>query len=267
MTRRPRLVATDLDGTLLRSDGTLSERTVRVLRALPEAGVQVIAVTARPPRWLGPVRPLGHATAICLNGALVVDVASGDPLELHALPDRVVRDVVAGLRAALPAPSFAVETPRGMLAEHGFEGWQTDHLRRGARVEDLLDGSAGKLLGRCDGLEPAAFAAQVRAIVGDRAQVHDSGAVGLVEIAAAGVTKAAGLARWAASLGVPPEDVWAFGDMPNDLEMLGWAGRGVAVAGAHPRVVAAADAVCAAPDEDGVAQELETLLARPGGHG
>jgi hypothetical protein len=259
--KRPRLVATDLDGTLLRPDGAMSSRTSRVLAALPGVGIEVLVVTARPPRWLVPVAALGHGTVICLNGALVLDVATSRAVEVHPMDDDLVAGIVADLRHALPGSVFAAETPDGMRAEHGFEGWQTEHLVRASRLEEVLDGTTGKLLARCGGVPDDALVAQVRRVVAGRAQVHDSGAAGLAEIAAVGVTKAATLARWAAARGIDAADVWAFGDMPNDLEMLTWAGRGVAVANAHQDVLAAADEVCGPNSEDGVAARLEPLLA------
>ena len=102
-------------------------------------------------------------------------------------------------------------------------------------------------------------------VVGDRGIVAFSGAGGLAEISAPGVTKAAALESWCTDLGIGAEDVWAFGDMPNDLPMILWAGTSFAVANAHPDVVAAADHVCPSNDEDGVAQILERLL-EPSSH-
>ncbi len=96
-------------------------------------------------------------------------------------------------------------------------------------------------------------------VVGDRANLAYSGAHGLAEITGPGVTKATGLARWAATLGVGAESVWAFGDMPNDLPMLRWAGRSYAVANAHPDVLTAATHRCPANSDDGVATVLESL--------
>lgn len=256
----PRLVATDLDGTLLRPDGTISAHTSEVLAAVRALGVEVLVVTARPPRWLAPVAGLGTTTAICLNGAVVVDLATSRAIERHLMAPRLARAVVADLRRELPGPVFAVETPEGMLAERGFDGWQTDP-ERAERIEDVVAGGAGKLLVRCAGIDDDAFGVRVREVVAGRGQVHDSGAVGLAEIAAPGVTKASTLARWAARRGIRAEEVWAFGDMPNDLEMLAWAGRGVAVANAHPRVLAAADEVCGSHTDDGVARRLEALLS------
>jgi len=87
-----------------------------------------------------------------------------------------------------------------------------------------------------------------------------SSTFGLLEIAAAGVTKASGLAELAASHGITPDEVAAIGDMPNDVPMLQWAGASYAVANAHPAALAAADEVLASNDEDAVAVLIETLL-------
>ena len=83
-----------------------------------------------------------------------------------------------------------------------------------------------------------------------------SSSTALLEISAPGVTKASTLAQVASGLGVEAADVIAFGDMPNDLPMLTWAGTSYAMADAHPSVVAAADHLAPGHDEDGVAQVL-----------
>jgi hydroxymethylpyrimidine pyrophosphatase-like HAD family hydrolase len=131
--------------------------------------------------------------------------------------------------------------------------------RRADSALDLLERPVGKVLARSPSLENAIFLTTVAEVVGERAVMAYSGATGLAEISAQGVTKASVLDSWCADLGVLPEDVWAFGDMPNDLAMLRWAGTSYAVANGHPEVRAAADHVIAANDEDGVAQVLESL--------
>ena len=102
---------------------------------------------------------------------------------------------------------------------------------------------------------------RAKAIGGHLAEFsHSSTNDTLIEISAMGVSKASGLARLCRRLHIDREDVIAFGDMPNDLPMLAWAGHAVAVANAHPQVIAAADEVTAANDESGVAQVLERLF-------
>ncbi|MDQ6601158.1 MAG: HAD hydrolase family protein, partial [Chloroflexota bacterium] len=108
-----------------------------------------------------------------------------------------------------------------------------------------------------------------RVVAGEMAAVTHSGAP-FVEISAAGITKASALAGLCDRLGIAPSQVIAFGDMPNDLPMLAWAGRSVAVANAHPDVLAVVDEVTTANEEDGVAVVLERLIEgihHPGGGG
>lgn len=259
----PRLVATDLDGTLLRPDGTLSARTSTVLRRLHDAGIDVVFVTARPPRWLEIVADsvAGHGVVICLNGALVYEPASRSVLEEHPIAADLLRTLLAELREHLPGAAFAVEGPSGLRSEHAFD--HQHPVPPGApvadRLEDLLHAGVGKLLVRCADLSTTELVARVTTVLGDRAVVADSGAVGLAEVSGPGVSKGATLARWARDRGVDAQDVWAFGDMPNDLPMLRWAGRSFAVANAHPEVLAAADEVCGSNAQDGVAAQLETI--------
>ena len=265
---RPRLIATDLDGTLLDGHGRLSARAAGVLSALAAEGVEVLFVTARPPRWLDELASAvsGHGTVVCLNGALVVDVASGRELESHPLDDRLVLDLMTDLRDHLPGVRFAAERASGLAVERDFPArWPApDGTPSAPRLETLLDGRTGKLLARC-AVPDDELASRVAQVIGSRALLADSGAVGLAEITAPGVTKAAALARWAAARGIDAADVWAFGDMPNDLEMLRWAGRACAVANAHPDVLAVADVVCGPHTEDGVAVYLEEAVLRSHG--
>ncbi|GEN78384.1 HAD family hydrolase [Actinotalea fermentans] len=261
---RPRLVATDLDGTLLRDDGSVSVRTARVLEALAEAGVQLVLVTARPPRWVEHLTCVpAHGVVICVNGAVVYDVARRTVLEHLGMPDDLVRDVVRDLRRAFPDAEFAAERPGGFAVEHVF---RSPHpvpadVVRTDRIESSLDDATVKLLLRSAATPDEELVGAVDRVLAGRAVVLHSGADGLAEIHHPAVSKAAALARWAAARGIDAGEVWAFGDMPNDLPMLAWAGRGFAVANAHPAVLAAADEVCGANEDDGVAAVLEAMLA------
>ena len=261
----PSLVATDLDGTLLRTDGTLSARTRDAMVALEAAGVHVVIVTARPPRWMHDFEGvLGrHGIALCANGAFVYHVAERRMLAAHTLPAELVRRLAAVLRAELPGTVFGVETAEGFDREADFvDPYPPLAGMRVGPLEDLLTRPPGKLLARNEQLAPDVFLARAGDLVGADAVLAYSGADGLAEISAPGVTKAAALADWCARLGVEADQVWTFGDMPNDLSMLDWAGRGHAVANAHPDVLAAADRVCASNDDDGVARTLEAALGR-----
>ena len=259
---RPRVVATDMDGTLLRSDGTLSARTRRAIAAAEGAGVTVVFVTARPPRRLDEFADVvgAHGVALCANGAYVYDVARRSVTKQSLIDREVLGDVVADLRAAIPQIVFAVEHDLGIFREDGFVSavWGKEGSAAEA-LADLTTMPVGKLLGRCDAMDPTEFHDRVATVLGGRAELGYSGAVGLAEITAKGVTKASGLANWCDDHDVDASEVWAFGDMPNDLPMLAWVGRAHAVANAHPDVLAAADHVVPSNDDDGVAYILERV--------
>lgn len=264
--RLPRLVATDLDGTLLRSDGTVSAYTTDVLRQVERAGVQVVVVTARPPLWLDELAHVigEHGLAICANGAFVYDVRERRVVAEHTLSREVVLEVAADLRAALPGIGFAVERNDGSGREESFVN--PHPVPPGSPVgplEKLLEPLPGKLLARHPRLDPVEFLGSVERLAAGRVIVAYSGADGLAEMSAPGVTKAAGLADWCLTHGIEPGEVWAFGDMPNDLPMLAWAGRSFAVANAHPTVLAAVTDRCPANDDDGVARTLAAAVADP----
>jgi Cof subfamily protein (haloacid dehalogenase superfamily) len=259
-------VATDLDGTLLGIDGLCSGRTRAALAALEGAGIQVVMVTARPPRWLhGLVDVVGeHGIVLCANGAFVYDVRSRQVLGEHCLEVAVIEKIAIDLRSALPGIVFAVESRVGLGREQGYlDEYSTPSDVSAPTIEELLDPLPGKILARCANVPADLFHRVITDVVGDRAVVSYSGATGLAEISASGVTKAAALGSWCATQGIEAADVIAFGDMPNDLPMLTWAGWSVGVANAHPDVLALVDEVCASNDEDGVAQVLEALLEVP----
>lgn len=259
-----RLVATDLDGTLLRGDGRCSGRTRAALAAVERAGIQVVLVTARPPRWLYDIADLvgEHGLALCCNGAFVYDVRSRKVLSEHCISAARVVEIAADLRSALPGIAFAVESRNGFGRELGYLDEFTTPQDVSARtVTELLDPLPGKVLARCYEVPAQQFHAVVREVVGDRGVVSYSGASGLAEISASGVTKAVALGDWCIAHGIDRTDVYAFGDMPNDLPMLRWAGRSFGVANAHPDVLDVVDEVCPSNEHDGVAQVLEALLA------
>ena len=256
----PRLVASDLDGTIVRRDGTVAPRTVDVLARVEEAGVPFVMVTGRPPRWMADIsRQTGHrGIAVCANGALVYDLHTERVVDSSLLDEQAAGEVAAALRQALPGIAFAVERPDlGFAHEQAYvPSWEAPgHTPQ--PVEQLVSGGVVKLLARHGGLGSDALLAAAREAVGDRATLTHSSNDGLLEVSAAGTSKATGLAALARQHGVAAADVVAFGDMPNDLPMLIWAGHAVAVANAHAEVLEAADEVTASVEDDGVAQVLE----------
>ncbi len=263
MTAAIRLVATDLDGTLLRPDGAVTARARAALRAARARGIAVVLVTGRPPRG---VRRLGLADcaelAVCANGALLYDLVADRLLDERPIPGAVAARLVADLRRAAPGVVFAGEYGLSFCREPGYPPGDPLDERDGV-VEDALrfaDRGLAKLLVRHPQMAQKLVLPLATAVAGDDAVVTRSG-LELLEISAAGVTKASALEGVCNKFGVAAADVVALGDMVNDLPMLRWAGRAVAVASAHPDVLAAADEVTASNADDGVAAYLERLLA------
>ena len=263
-----RLVATDLDGTLLHPDGTVSARTQAALAAVEARGVAVVFVTGRPIRWMRDLwEHVGdHGIAVCSNGAVVYDVAQHAVRTALPIPTQVGRKVTRLLAEAVPGTTFAAERTTGFAKEQAFmERYALPEEVAVLPVEDLVDDATVKLLARHEQLDPQQFWAEADKAIGHLVTTTWSSVGALVEMSAAGVTKASTLARLCEELGVTREQVVAFGDMPNDLAMLEWAGTSYAMGNAHPAVLEQARHTAPTNEDDGVAATLETLFALPGG--
>jgi Cof subfamily protein (haloacid dehalogenase superfamily) len=258
-----RLVATDLDGTLLHSDGTVTAYTRAVLDELDRRGVHVVFVTGRPIRWMDSLWDAvgGHGLAICSNGGIVYDVASHSVRNALTIdPDTIVQ-VGKTLRKAIPGTSFALEKTGGFGVEETFMA-RHDRVRGipTGPLEQIVDGTVVKLLAQHEEIAPEPFWQEVEEQVGHLVTTTWSSTFSMVEMSAHGVTKASTLERLAAELGVDSFEVVAFGDMPNDIEMLTWAGSSYAMANAHESVLGVAAHEAPPNDEDGVAVTLAELF-------
>ena len=283
-----RLLATDLDGTLLRSDGSVSQRTRHALRHARDAGLLVAFVTGRPPRWLHEVADAtGHlGLAVAANGAVLYDLSTESVVTEHLLAPQLLAEVTAELRAAFPRIAFGLEyggnPDRG---EHPFSTFGSEPAyihdwdinpradRNGrpippplvAELETLISQPGVKLLAKDRDADPDGFMAAASALLAGRVSITHSSNFGLLEIGASGITKASGLAQLAQTHGIDRDDVAAVGDMPNDVPMLSWAGHSYAVANAHPSVLDLAAHRLPSNDEDAVAQLIEALLSEDRG--
>lgn len=262
---RPRLVATDLDGTLLDSNGHVTDRTRAVLGALDEMGVPVVFTTGRPLRWMEDLweEVGGHGLAIVSNGGIVYDVAGHRISHSRTIPREVLLRVGELIRDGVAGTAFALESTVGFAREADFFPRLAASRMPGTpvgRLEEIADDAVVKLLARHESLEAEPFWHAVEALVGDLVTTTWSSMGPLVEISAAGVTKASTLEMVTADLGVAAAEVVAFGDMPNDLPLLGWAGRSYAMSNAHPSVIECAAHLAPSNDEDGVAQTLADLF-------
>lgn len=257
------LVALDVDGTLLKSDGLVSEYTRFVLSRV-SSRIPVVLVTARPPRRIKEVSDqtgLG-GPAICCNGALLYDPLDDKILDHSPIGSSSARELVTSIRQAIEEVCFAAELGMSFGAEDAYvvladaEGAAYDG--RIADAHALCASPVTKLIVRHPTFALAELQVLVEQVTGSSFAVACSGGQ-FIEITSAGIDKAAALASHAARLGVDRESVVAFGDLPIDLPMLKWAGLGIAVANADPEVLAAIEKHTASNDEDGVALALEAL--------
>ncbi len=260
----PRLVATDLDGTLVGKDGSVSEYTRKVLGQLEERGIPVIFVTGRPLRWTRDVFPHvgGHGLAIVSNGALVWDVAADVARMERAMSGEVAREIVQRIRSIEPQTVFGVERVDSFGLEEGYVRNRLDIEAQVASLDELLAEPTLKLLINGGDIDREAFWHDCERVVGDLAEITWSGIfrTALVEASAKNVTKASTLALVCEELGIAASEVIAFGDMPNDIPMLSWAGASYAMKDAHPSVVDCSGHIAPAHDDDGVARVLARVL-------
>lgn len=259
----PTVVATDLDGTIVRPDGTISARTRAALSLVEEIGSWLVLVTGRPPRWLAPIaEQTGHrGLAICSNGALLYDLHTETVLESHLLTPDQLSDLCRTLRSDLPGLAFAVEYGDRLAHEPQYPVRFPAPDHRTVELTELCAEPGVKLLARHVGMDPDTLLMRARSVAGHLGELTHSSRDGLLEISAPGVSKASGLARFCAERGVDVGGVLAFGDMPNDLPMLLWAGRAYAMANAHPQVLQAVSRVAPSVHDDGVAIVLEELFS------
>lgn len=263
----PRLIASDLDGTFLRPDGTVSPTNLQAVRAAADHGVQFVVATGRPFRWLDALDGLvgTHSKVVVSNGAAVFDLTSRSVVEMFPLDGRVALAVADDLRAAVPGIMFALESAGGFGYEPGCPTWEGDLVHAlSAPLPDLLvaTGPVIKLLGMHPEIGSDELLDLSRAPVDGRlCLTHASTAspYGVIELTAPGITKASTLELLCAELGINAEEVVAFGDMPNDAEMLEWAGRGFVMANGHPSLLERFEAV-PANTEDGVGRTILRLL-------
>lgn len=266
-----RLIATDLDGTLLRSDSTLSDRTRAALRRARAAGLRIVAATARPARVIEDLfggTPTGGPSddlidlAICGNGAVRYHVPTRELTVDHPIARELAERVIRDITRILPGSAYAVETGRRVLFEPGYTYRPSLDRDRFPvdTVDELLADGLVKLMVQTPGGDPDGAWVKLRPSLGEAIECTWSAERAPLEIAAFGVSKATALTALCASWNVSPEEVIAFGDAPNDLPMLAWAGTAYAVANAHAPVLASTPLHTASNDEDGVAAIIEKIL-------
>ena len=262
---RPKLVALDLDGTLLHSDKTISERNRAAVAGLVASGTAVVVCTGRPPRT---ARVFAEQLSlvdlgIVYNGGAVYNFATDTATERFDFSADVATKAVEALRAAHPGVMCGLETGYGWFIDRG----RYDLVRQGRTPYETEPDGVGDVLEfmRAEVTKLLVWHPDVpvRTLAGtlDGLPLHSTWSIpGLLEVVREDVNKRTALERVAADMGFAAADVAAFGDQHNDREMLRWAGFGVAMGNADPEVQALADWVTLGCDEDGVAEVIEKWL-------
>lgn len=276
------LIAIDLDGTLLRSDGSICAPSAEAIMEVSEMGVKVVLCSGRAPRSMMRIHEaLGLKTVlIAHNGAQVYDPVKKAVILHETMPGELAGKVIEVARSVQPGVAAAVE-----VDGHCY----TDTVRNRAKSAVGSDGGGTALPGTGNHLQPPVQAADLEHPAGSLAEVlhrpvtkvmfvGTSDVLGgiqmslqakladkvgfsfsdlrLLQVVRGGVDKSTALAKVAALYGVPRQGVMAIGDAPNDMGMLAWAGLGVAMQNAWEEVRRSAHFVCPTNDDAGVAQAL-----------
>ncbi len=266
MSRFPELIAFDLDGTLLRSDGSLSPRVRQAVREVKNQGCVIALSTGRPWRAVAETAErLGVVDySVCLNGASI-HKSNGELLKLTAMTEQQTRESAQLARRLVPGVAIGADMADGrhIWDEDFTHDFPSDFSITPVRVPDALlalDGPVLTWLLDCKAVSPMKAIEAMSAWMPEGTEVRPSG-LETPEIVASGVSKGTGLNEVAAINAIDASNAWVFGDGLNDLEMFLWAGHSVAMRNGHPKILSMAADIAPSHDEDGVAVVLEDLLA------
>jgi Cof subfamily protein (haloacid dehalogenase superfamily) len=267
--RRPKLIGTDLDGTIVANYGFISERTKIAFTAANAAGIHIYFVTGRPIRWMTEIKEnFNFGLGICGNGAMLYDFLNEKILEQWLFSVEAQLETVKRLRKVIPPVTFAVEVNQQFAREKKYvPRWDIGADNVGVElIEEAINAPALKILARCQHSEFSSdemLALASKELAGIATVTHSNSTDSLLEISADGVSKGATLAKMAARHGLTADDCVTFGDNPNDFSMLTWASRSWAMADGHPDLMQHAKYQTDAHQEDGVAKVIERLLELP----
>lgn len=266
-----RLIASDLDGTLLQTSGTVSPENKQAIdRALSE-GLDLVFVTGRPARWMGEIAQMtGHdGIVLCANGAVVYDLKSQEIVSAQIMDGTLGLLAAQRLLSVDPEITFAVELARTsdefLIDDKYKPRWPPLVPPRKVSVEEMFEtGCVVKFLARpsSNALHDADSFLQAcdEALDGILDITHSDTTDVLIEMSLLGTNKGSGLARFATERSFAANEVAAVGDMPNDIPMIEWAGLGAAVANAHDWVKAAADLQLPSNDDHAFAHLVAHVL-------
>lgn len=272
--KRPKLIATDLDGTIVvHGEGydhsQIRQRTIDAFKKANDLGIHIYFVTGRPPRWMPEIRDaFGFGKSICANGAMLYDFITDEVLEEWGIPVDNQLEIARILRKEIPNISFAIEYGDEFHHEIGYvPRWDIGvDMQPVEKIEERMIRPAFKMLARCSNYDLTSdeMLEIAQREVGDLATItHSNPTESLLEISALGVSKGETLAKIAERLGIAADDCVSFGDNPNDFSMLAWTGRSWAMGDGHPDGVKYAKFVAQPHDTDSVAIIIEELIELP----
>ena len=267
--KRPKLIGTDLDGTIVAHYGFISERTKIAFAAAHAAGIHIYFVTGRPIRWMAEIKEnFNFGLGICGNGAMLYDFINQQILEEWLFSVEAQLETVKRLRKVIPSVTFAVEVNQQFHREKAYvPRWDIGADNVGVeKIEEEIAAPALKILARCQNGEFSSdemLAIATKELDGIATVTHSNSTDSLLEISAHGVSKGATLTKIADRHGLTADDCVTFGDNPNDFSMLSWASRSWAMEDGHPDLMKYAKYQTDAHQEDGVAKVIEQLLSLP----
>lgn len=262
------LIATDLDGTLLRPDNTISPRALAAIVAAEEAGVPVVPVTGRQIGGLGCILDAFSRYAVASNGAIAFDLGHDDVLFRRPTRAAAVDRFVDAVLGYAPDACFASirEDGRVFAVTDGYLDlcWPEELIKDPAEfqhvdVDDIRSHDCLKIMVRSAALPLDEFVARTLALRIEGVHTSNSG-FPMVEMCADGLDKATGLDLMSETLGITAADVVALGDGGNDVEMLAWAGRSFAMGDGQSVAKQAATDIAPPAADEGFARVVESLL-------
>jgi Cof subfamily protein (haloacid dehalogenase superfamily) len=263
-----KLIAFDLDGTLLTSDKTITERSERAIKALSNLGVAMMPCTGRPPRNMKQyVEQLGLGSAFVFNGAGIYNAATDTTTYRHCFEKATALEVIRVVRERFPDVIAGMEASHGWYLDTRYHEWRKTQSYlpqlEPSGVGDICDfigEGTVKIYFRKSGLTAKEMSLALTGVDTYFTWSSES----LLEVMAPQVNKREALVHICMELGISWQETIAFGDEHNDQGMLLWAGLGVAMANAKSEAKEVADFITSSNDEDGVAEVLEAVLANLG---
>ncbi len=250
------MIATDLDGTFVNDQKTIPHLNRLAIQEAARRSIPFIFATGRPLRWIKELDlpSEGHAHAVVANGGAIADLHRGRIVHHYPIEPEAIVEFTSRLSSHLPSVTYAVEYLETWGADKNFPY----HLDISTpdytdSINELVSyGPIIKLVVRDNEHDTEQLAQVVFELADERINPTFSfiSPIGMIEISAAGVSKASALRLLLDEYQVSPEGLVAFGDMPNDLEMLHLAGRGYTLTKAH-EIVHKAGFPCIGDNNDG----------------